>query len=287
MCGINGCIHLKDFSFSKDKFKEATNLLAHRGPDSFGVTEEVDDRFVIKLGHQRLSILGIDESGNQPISSENNLCTMIYNGEIYNHISLRKEMGNRFLGNSDSETLVNLLETNNIDNVLEKIEGMFAFCFYDKRQQKITLVRDKSGEKPLYLSSGPNFFGFSSDLISLKEIPNFTNALNKTAVEKYLQHNYIPAPETIYKNSFKLPPGSYITIDLKLFEPTNYESFQDLISSRGVDFKYWWSLNSCYDAINSTFNMSEGRTEKFRRTDNRDSKVQVIKSKPAASAYRA
>ncbi|MDG2060209.1 MAG: asparagine synthase (glutamine-hydrolyzing) [SAR86 cluster bacterium] len=250
MCGINGCLHRKNLSFSSEEFKTATNLLFKRGPDSSGITEEILDDYVLKFGHRRLSILGIDESGNQPMNSLGERFSIIYNGEIYNHNSLRKELNKNFdikwHGNCDTETLVNLFEFDSIDNVLKKIEGMFSFAIYDRKKQHLTLTRDKSGEKPLYISTEKNFFGFASELSALKSVPSFNQSINKRSVEKYLQKNYIPSPHTIFNHSFKLPPGSCLTVDLNIFESKAFSSFEELISTKGVTYSKWWSLDELY-----------------------------------------
>ena len=144
MCGINGCLHRKNLSFSSEEFKTATNLLFKRGPDSSGITEEILDDYILKFGHRRLSILGIDESGNQPMNSLGERFSIIYNGEIYNHNSLRKELNKnldiKWHGNCDTETLVNLFEFDSIDNVLKKIEGMFSFAIYDRKKQHFSMI---------------------------------------------------------------------------------------------------------------------------------------------------
>jgi len=261
MCGINGCLHLKEFSYSLEEFSKATSILTRRGPDSSGISEDILDRFVLKMGHQRLSIIGIDETGNQPMTSLNDLFSIVYNGEIYNHLELRNKLNSRsniqWKGACDTETLINLLEYDSLDNVLDQLEGMFAFCIFDRTQQRITFVRDRSGEKPLYLSTGNKFLGFSSDLSSLKQTPDFSNSLNNIAIEKYLQHNYIPSPWTVYDHSFKLPAGSYLTIDLKEFIPKAFSTFDELINAKGVIFKKWWSLSNAYNLKNANLSFSD------------------------------
>ena len=269
MCGINGCIHLKDFFFSKEDFSSATNLLNNRGPDAFGVKETILNRFVLKLGHQRLSILGIDKFGDQPMTSENDLFSIIYNGEIYNHNFLRKQLSStsniNWKSSCDTETLLNLFEYEGIDSILNKIEGMFSFCLFDRINQKLILARDRSGEKPLYLSTGESFLGFASDLSPLKEIPGFCSSLDKFATQKYLQHNYIPSPLSVYEKSFKLPPGSYISIDLNKYKPKPCSSFEELIQSEGVYFKLWWSLDEGYE--NKLQNLSISDQEVIDETE--------------------
>ncbi len=95
MCGINGCLHLKEFSYSLEEFSKATSTLNRRGPDSKGISEDILDRFVLKMGHQRLSILGIDETGNQPMISLNELFSIVYIGDIYNHLELRNKLNSK------------------------------------------------------------------------------------------------------------------------------------------------------------------------------------------------
>lgn len=162
MCGISGFFNnnylIKD---PKKLLMDMTNSQFHRGPDKTNYWNNEN----IYFGHNRLSILDLSETGNQPMVSQNKRYIIVYNGEIYNHLKLRKKYLSEmtFKGSSDTETLLELATKYGIAKSLNLIEGMFAFAFYDMENDKIYLARDRVGEKPLYyhLSSNNFFFFFS------------------------------------------------------------------------------------------------------------------------------
>ena len=244
MCGINGCLHNDKMSYHMNDFIIHTDFLSKRGPDQSGYDEYSINNNKLKFGHRRLSILDLNKLANQPMQSSNNKYSIIFNGEIYNHNKLRdlidQKESIKWKTTCDTETLINLFQFFDINKILNLVEGMFALAVLDKNKNILYLARDRSGEKPLYITCGNNFFAFSSDLISLKNIPNFKKNINQSAVEKYLQHNYIPSPLTIYKSSFKLPSASLISIDLNKFIYNEYKNFYDFVNSNGVNFLTWW-----------------------------------------------
>lgn len=248
MCGILGVVHKNNCNISSDYFFNLLNKIDRRGPDKKDFKEFLHKNFLLKLGHTRLSILDLSDTGNQPMQSNSGRFTIIYNGEIYNHLELRKNLESKsqisWRGTSDTETLLALFEAFETEQVLNSVEGMFSFCLHDKLKNKLVLARDRAGEKPLYLSTSNNFLGFCSDLNPLKELPTFNDSLDLTAVERYLKFNYVPSPHSMFKGSFKLPEAGLIEVDLNKFGIRGYESFNDLISSKGVTYKKWWDLGS-------------------------------------------
>ena len=252
MCGIFGCIHGPDYNFQDEQFKSLLKTIEHRGPDNLGFSSHYIDGQIVKFGHARLSIIDLNETGHQPMHSESGKYSIIFNGEIYNHINVRKYLDSKYQiswkGTSDTETLLNLLEREDLRLSLNRLEGMFSFVLLNHSKKEIIISRDHSGEKPLYLSCSKNYFGFASDLNPLKGIPGFNNTLNKKSVENFLQYNYIPNPDSIYESSFKLPPASCLILDLKKFKSDHFFSFESLISSRGVQFFNWWDLKNNLDA---------------------------------------
>ena len=244
MCGIFGCIHRSNFKFSLHDFDKLNQILSHRGPDSEGVTEFKISDNSIKLGHKRLSILDLSKNGNQPMNSNSKRFTISFNGEIYNHLELRKQYlldkNITWNGTSDTETLLNLFDNFEIDFVLKNIDGMFAFILYDHKDNFIYLARDRAGEKPLYISSNKHHLSFSSDLEPLKRINGFNKEINLNALKLFLNLNYIPAPLSIFKSVFKLPPGSFLKIDINKIEYSNFESFESFTSSSYIDLKKWF-----------------------------------------------
>ena len=135
MCGILGVYHEKNYSLNLDKFSSLLDDIYYRGPDASGVEEFSMEDGVVKFGHNRLSILDISNAGNQPMSSGNGRYSVIYNGEIYNHMELRKKIEAKqdvqWRSSSDTETLLTLFERLNISNVFKEVEGMFAFALFD------------------------------------------------------------------------------------------------------------------------------------------------------------
>ena len=237
MCGFAGFIDTK--SFSENILYRMTEVLNHRGPDDRGIWINKD--IGIGFAHTRLAILDVSQAGKQPMESRSGRYVIIFNGEIYNHLELRKEVEyknnlqkNNWVGYSDTETLLAAIETWGIEVTLKKLNGMFAFAIYDKKNQNLILARDRIGEKPLYYGWQNNTFLFASELKAIKEHPNFDNEINENIIPLYLKYNYIPEPYSIYKNIYKLKPGSFITILCNN-------------KSKNIEEKDYWSLiNNSY-----------------------------------------
>ena len=239
MCGING-FYSKSLSNFDDVIVKMNSTISHRGPDTNGAWSDKNSGIV--LGHQRLSIIDVSSSGNQPMQSSSGRYILTYNGEIYNYLKIRKEleMNNpniKWKGKSDTEILLESIDFWGIELTLQKIQGMFAFGIWDQKMRCLILARDRIGEKPLYYGwqgEGNNkVFLFGSELKALKVHPEFNGQINRDAIALQLRHNCIPAPYTIYKDIYKLLPGNYLELkhtDLKK-ELLNYP-------------KKYWSLTS-------------------------------------------
>ena len=236
MCGIVGIISNTNQEKILNKMLE---IQSHRGPDDRGVwIENIKDRF-IHLGHNRLSILDLSPLGHQPMISECENFIIVYNGEIYNFKSIRKELqkiGVKFKSNSDTEVILYAFKKWGIGCV-EKFIGMFAIAILDKKSTKLTLIRDRAGVKPLYYYFYDNTFLFSSELKSFYQHPNFKKDLNKSILPYYFQFGYIPAPHTIFKNCYKLEPGSYLEYDIKhlTFDIKKYWDIDDYYQKEKFD----------------------------------------------------
>ena len=251
MCGYVGYFEKNNYNVNEKVFIEIINTLYSRGPDNIGYQKYSLPNGNLNFGHRRLSILDLTSKANQPMLSEEKRYSIIYNGEIYNHVNLRKNADlvkkNNWRGTGDTETLLRLFEIYSFEKVLEIIDGMFSFALFDHKKNLLFLARDRSGEKPLYISTNSDFLAFSSDLKAFKKFPNFNNELNKNSLNKFLNYNYIPSPETIYKGIFKLPQGSFIKIDLNNYKLERHMNFKDLINSNDIEYKKWWSIKDFYN----------------------------------------
>jgi len=218
MCGIVGFITKDHFDFIPI-LGDMIDSINHRGPDDKGVW--VDTNNCVGLGHARLSILDLSNAGHQPMNSMSSRFTIVFNGEIYNHKSLRKELNNcgvlDWKGRSDTEVLLMGIEKWGIDLTLEKIIGMFAFAVWDKQQRTLSIVRDRMGEKPVYFGWINGNFVFGSELKALKQFPEFNNSIDRNSLSLFLRYSAVPAPHTIYEDIYKLEPGCSVSIS-----PDNY-----------------------------------------------------------------
>ncbi|MGB6064277.1 MAG: asparagine synthase (glutamine-hydrolyzing) [Desulfomonilaceae bacterium] len=217
MCGISGFCDFQGRPADSLRAicERMTNTLYHRGPDDSGVW--IDENAQIALGHQRLSILDLSEMGRQPMISVCGRYIIVFNGEVYNHLSIRSQLETEgkapeFRGRSDTEVMLAAISAWGLDSALKKFIGMFAFALWDRHDHSLHLVRDRIGIKPLYYGWTAGGFIFGSELKALKAHPDFQGRINRDALALYLRHNYIPAPYSIYENAFKLEPGHILTV---------------------------------------------------------------------------
>jgi len=210
MCGICGFIGNGNLS----DLERMNQRLSHRGPDDEGVWHQSDTG--VYLGHKRLSIIDLT-GGTQPMVSRDGRFVVVYNGEIYNHIHLRRELeklGHRFFtDHSDTEVLIHGYEEWGCD-MLQKLNGMWAFAIYDGLKNEVFLSRDRFGKKPLFYFCGNGTFGFASELHALTEHRNITANISKRSLKKYFAYGYIPAPGSLYEGISKLPAGYYLKLNV-------------------------------------------------------------------------
>ena len=208
MCGICGIINFNNQKPTKDQLKMMTDTMVHRGPDDMGFHTSKNTG----LAMRRLSIIDLN-TGNQPISNEDNSIWVVLNGEIYNYVEIRKDLqarGHIFRTKSDTEVIVHLYEEKGIKG-LDDLNGMFAFALYDSKKNILWIVRDRLGIKPLYYAKFKNKLIFSSDLNSLNKLEDFDISISSFL--RYLGLAYVPTPHTIYNNIKKLPPAHYLWIE--------------------------------------------------------------------------
>lgn len=226
MCGIAGLIGV--FENPKKLVTEITDKLKHRGPDDGGYYFDEDEH--VYLGHRRLSILDLSKAGHQPMEFMSNI--LVFNGEIYNHEELRKELslkGYDFKSNTDTEVLLKGYDCWGFPELLDKILGMYAFAIYDKKNKKIYLARDRYGEKPLYYQTYDRKLIFCSEFNPIVCVTT-NKIVNLNSVAEYFQFGYVPAPNTLVDNIFKLLPGHYVEfscVDKRISEQIKYLKNKD------------------------------------------------------------
>ena len=212
MCGINGFYQFESLKSPEDlrnMVHKMNNEIIHRGPDAEG---NFSDQ-TAAIGMRRLAIIDL-KTGNQPIWNKNKSKCIVFNGMIYNYREIKKELiaaDYKFYTNSDTEVILLAYEKYGID-CLTMFEGMFAFAIYDLENKELFLARDRIGEKPLYFYQSEKEFIFGSELKSLIATGRIKKEINMKALTQYFQLTYIPAPLTIYKDVYKLPPASWMVL---------------------------------------------------------------------------
>ena len=214
MCGIAGfCNHPKNW---KENIEKMNARMYHRGPDAGDIWANEDASVV--LGHRRLSIVDLSENGSQPMHSASGRYVCVFNGEIYNYKTIKDKLlaekkVTAFRSTSDTEVLLEAFEAYGVRETLAMCKGMFAIALLDKKTGKLTLMRDRIGEKPLYYGFVNNSFVFASDLGSIAALEDFHNEIDTKVLQIYFIHGYIPAPYSIYQNIYKLDAGCMLEID--------------------------------------------------------------------------
>jgi asparagine synthase (glutamine-hydrolysing) len=217
MCGIAGILDRTGRVSPLDARRVVaamTERLRHRGPDGFGLwTESGPD--VLTLGHRRLSVIDLSETGRQPMASSCGRFVVTFNGEIYNFQDLRRELeaaGRSFRGGSDTEVLVEACAEWGLARAARRLCGMFAFALWDRRERTLSLARDQIGVKPLYWAQQGAHFAFASELSALAADAWLKPEMDRDALAAYLRFGYVPTPRTIYSVAAKLPPGCLLTL---------------------------------------------------------------------------
>lgn len=216
MCGIAGIIDRACRSTAAELNAQVVAMadsIAHRGPDGAGAW--TDAATGIALGHRRLAIIDLSPAGHQPMTSGNGRFVLTFNGEIFNYRELRRELqaaGVQFISDADTEVLLEGFVHWGIEATLERIIGMFALGLWDKINQTLTLVRDRLGIKPLCYADLGHRFVFASQLRALVAAGGWAPELDKDALASYLRFAYVPAPQSIYRQAAKLPPGCMLTL---------------------------------------------------------------------------
>ena len=217
MCGVTGVLDRRRRRTADglgDVVTRMTETLSHRGPDDDGTW--IDAPSGVGLGHRRLAVVDLSEAGRQPMLSSGHRYVLAYNGELYNYDELHRQLsgsGCRFRGHSDTELLLAAIEQWGLEGALARVNGMFAFALWDRRERRLQLVRDRLGEKPMYYGWAGETFLFASELKALRAHPDFSAEIDRGALALYFRHNCIPAPYSVYAGFSKLMPGTFVTVD--------------------------------------------------------------------------
>ncbi len=248
MCGISGYI---DFNRNTrdEVLKDMTEILRHRGPDGGGHYIDKTDAAIVALGHRRLSIIDLSDAAAQPMQAEGLVLT--FNGEIYNYNEIREELlakGHQFRTHSDTEVIIHAYSEWG-PRSLDRFVGMFAFVIYDKSRRQLFCVRDRAGVKPFFWYYKNGLFLFASELKAFHRHPGFSKELDDDAVAAFMQFGYVPTPHCIFRDTHKLPPGHYLTLDL---------------STRDVNISKYWDVLDYYNKPKLKISLEEATVETER-----------------------
>ncbi|MES2119070.1 MAG: asparagine synthase (glutamine-hydrolyzing) [Pseudomonadota bacterium] len=241
MCGIAGIFgsHAPD----RDLLAQMDASLRHRGPDDHD--HWVDEDAGIALIHRRLAIVDLSPLGRQPMHSHDGRFVLIFNGEIYNHADIRGELeveeARNWRGHSDTETFLEAISSWGLAKALERAVGMYAFALWDRKDRKLSLARDRFGEKPLYYGWAGRDLVFASELKAIRRHPKFQAEIDRRALRLFAARTYIPAPFSIYRRVFKLEPGCVLELDARAASTPLEEPPQ--VGGRAGGLHYWryWS----------------------------------------------
>jgi asparagine synthase (glutamine-hydrolysing) len=234
MCGIAGFLK-KNVSKHISDLKSMANVLSHRGPDGEGMWISSDD--TIGMIHTRLSIIDLTPAGDQPMISPSKRYTMAFNGEVYNHQEIKCELEkisrHNWRGTSDTEVLLVAIDAWGLEKALSKVRGMLSIALWDDCKKNIYLASDRMGEKPLYYGWVGDSFVFGSELKSLKSISGLIFEIDRSSLSLYMRYKSIPAPHSIYKDIYKITPGSIIKTNLESqkISKSLYWSIDDMAKS--------------------------------------------------------
>jgi asparagine synthase (glutamine-hydrolysing) len=258
MCGFAGFLQCGNTAIDfVGVSKRMSDCISHRGPDSEGYWHDACAGIV--LAHRRLAIVDLSLAGAQPMVSSSGRFVLAYNGEIYNHMACRAELGalgGAWRSNSDTETLLAGFDNWGIEKTVQKSIGMFAFAVWDRHSNTLTLGRDRLGEKPLYYGwqgqGSHGVFLFGSELKALRAHPAFDASICPDALGSYLQNMAVAGTRSIYQGIHKVAPGSLITVSLQVPDPVmkRYWSLED-VAIRGVSQPFEGTELDAVDALES------------------------------------
>ncbi len=272
MCGIAGFLDGR-YAASEEACSIAramADAVTHRGPDNAGVW--LDRGAGVALAHRRLAVIDPSPAGRQPMESVSGRHVIVFNGEIYNHTDIRRQLEIRFptacswRGRSDTETLLVAIECWGLEKTLQAAVGMFAFALWNQETRTLYLARDRMGEKPLYYGMQNGVFLFGSELKALATHPAFGGDIDRDMLTLLLRHNYIPSPRSIYRGVRKLPAGTYIWVALcgarkfagEIPEPQHYWSLHKVVAD-GCTHLFEGNANEAVAALHDVLFQAVGQ----------------------------
>jgi len=244
MCGINGYFNVNRSRLQRSVVAKMNVCIAHRGPEDSGIylggdneTYNANESFW-GLGHQRLAILDLSDAGHQPMLSQNGRYVIVFNGEIYNHETIRLALleerpGLTFRSSSDTETILEAFAYWK-EEAVSRFIGMFAMAIFDQVTEELFLYRDRLGIKPLYYFWDGQHFAFASELKAFREFPYCERQIDKNALVLYLMHRQVPSPRAIFEKCYKLEPGTSMIVSAQGIRFQTYWSILDLLKKRQV-----------------------------------------------------
>lgn len=257
MCGIAGFTQFNAPVGDMHTLAQMGKAIFHRGPDAGG--EYLDN--LVGLAHRRLSIIDLSELGNQPMYSHDRKLVIVFNGEIYNFLELRKELlakGYPLQTPGDTEVILALYELEGED-CLQKLNGMFAFALWDIEKQKLLIARDRMGKKPLYYLQHDGRFAFASEIKALLTLPDVPRDIRLDAVYDFFAYQYVPDPKSIFTHIHKLPPAHYMTVD-----------------ASGINIQQYWDVSFKHTSHES----EQTLTEKLRNLATQCTKQRMVSDVP-------
>ena len=229
MCGICGILNLENPARQPEEplINRMTDVLSHRGPDDRGIW--CDNR--VALGSRRLSIIDLSRAGRMPMGNEDKSVQIVYNGEVYNFLELKRryslsERGHIFRSATDTEVIVHLYEEIGLE-LVNQLNGQFAIAIWDARKGVLNLIRDRYGIKPLFYQNDGRNFRFGSEIKAIIADPRVPRKPNYQALHDFLTFDYIPGQQTAFDNIYEIPPGHWMTID----------------SQGNIEVNRYWDLN--------------------------------------------
>ena len=253
MCGIAGFWRGKGEFDGEQVLESMITCLKHRGPDDAG--RWLDEDTGVGLGHRRLSIIDVSPLGHQPMESASGRYIVVFNGELYNFVPVRDELrslGHSFRGGSDTEVLLAAIEEWGVLSAVRRLHGMLSMALWDREERRLTLARDRLGEKPLYYTTNGGRLAFGSELKAIRRCPGPALEIDRGALALYFRHHYIPAPHTIFSGVRKVMPGTIVSVTYDGTFRVREETYWNIaeIARRGARNPFTGSLEDATDELN-------------------------------------